>query len=153
MSKVPSSISTLSTAYAPLYWYVNGQSIVQGTLAQLVTYLEANMTIGKADFTKQYSTPATGATVNITAGSANYWLILTPAATLATLTVKMPAVANLIDNQEVLVFSTQIITALTVDKNDATNIFGEPTSIAVAEGCFKMKYVAFTDSWYRISEE
>lgn len=149
MSDIPSVITSLTTAYAPLYWYVAGQGVVQGTLAQLVTYLEENLTTGKPEYVNQLSSPATGATVSITAGDDNIWLILTPAATLATLTIELPAIVNLASNQEVLVTSTQELTALTVDKNDATNIFGEPTTLA-AEGFFKMKYNSFQKTWYRV---
>lgn len=149
MSKIPSSITTLSTDYAPLFWYVAGQGLVQGTLAQLVSYIEDNISLGKPEYVKQYSTPVAAATVEVTAGSSNYWLILTPAGTLATLTIELPLKTNLTDNQEILVVSTQEITTLTVDKNDTTNIFGEPTTLA-AEGYFKMKYNSFQDIWYRV---
>jgi hypothetical protein len=62
----------------------------------------------------QYSGPtATGFTTTITDSSASVWLVLTPNATLAAGTIILPNVANCVEQQEILVSSSQTVTALT----------------------------------------
>ena len=145
----PDTITTLSTAYALALWYVNGQGIVQCTLPQLVTYLEANMTLGKQEDTWQYSTPLTGANVQVTDGDDNIFLLITPAGTLATLTITFPTSTNMVDKQEITVLSTQIISALTLDDNGASGIVNGPSALT-ANQCFKVKYNAFYDTYYTL---
>ena len=137
-------------------WAIFSQSAgddrrVSGTA--LLTFLNANLTFpgssSKSKATKVFSTPITSGTVTVTDGSANYWVIITPAGTLADLEIKLPAVANVVDLQEILVVCTQVITALTFDVNDATDIIGEPTALAANES-FKIKYDSQTGNWYNI---
>lgn len=150
MANTPSVVTTLSNAYALALWYSAGQDLRQVSLADFLTYLEANLdSTAKPEYVMQYSSPIAAGTVSVTAGDDNIWLILTPAGTLATLTITLPAIANLVDKQEIMVVSTQELTSLTVSKNDATDIKGEPTSLS-AEGYFKMKYNSFYDTWYRV---
>ena len=98
----------------------------------------------------QYSAPsASPFTVAITDSDASIWLILTPTGTLATGTITLPAVANAVDRQEVLVNCTQIVTSLTVGGNGATAVTGAPTTLA-ANAYFRMRYDAATLTWYRV---
>lgn len=119
----------------------------------LLAWVQANLTFptaGKQESTKQYSGPsATGFNIQITDTSDNTWLILTPTAGYATGTITLPAVANVVDKQEVLVNCTQQVTTLTVDGNGATAVTGEPSSLG-ADDFFKLKYDSFTSSWYRV---
>lgn len=102
------------------------------------------------DKTTQYSAPsATGFTVLITDSSASIWLILTPVAGYATGTITLPAVANAVDRQEILVNCTQAVTTLTVGGNGATAVTGAPTTLA-ANAYFRMRYDAATKTWYRV---
>ena len=114
----------------------------------LQSYMQANLTFSGTEFTKQYSAPATGATATVLDSSANVWLIVTPLNTIATLTITLPATANCIDQQEVLVVCSQIVSALTVSGNGATAVNGAPTALT-ANGFFRLKYDAATTTWYR----
>jgi hypothetical protein len=60
----------------------------------------------------------------------------------------MPAVASVIDGQELLVNSTQAVTTLTVAGNGAT-VAGAPTTLA-ANGFFRLKFEALVSTWYRV---
>jgi len=116
----------------------------------LLTYLNANLTFPDAGFTTQYSAPsATGFSVDITDGSDDIWLILTPAAGYAAGTIVLPAVANAVDGQEVMINCTQAVTTLTVDGNGATAVTGEPSGLA-ANDFFTLRYDAATSTWYRV---
>jgi hypothetical protein len=100
-------------------------------------------------FTKQTSTPTAGATIQVTDGSDDIWLLITPAGTLATLTITLPAIANVRDGQEILIYCSQIITTLTIDENGATDLINEPTSLA-ANQTFTLKYDSTSDTWYNM---
>jgi hypothetical protein len=78
---------------------------------------------------------------------ASTWLILTPLAGYAAGTIRLPAKATCKHGQEVLIVTTQAVTALTVDANGAA-IVGAPTTLAAA-GSFHLKYDAVVGVWYR----
>lgn len=126
--------------------YSNLVTALQSSLASLLQ-------TGIDEYSIQYSSPsATGFSVTATDGgddNTNIWLILTPAAGYATGTIKMPAVADIVNKQQVLVTCSQAVTTLTVDGNGATGIVGAPTTIA-ANGYFTMKYDSTNDTWRRV---
>ena len=118
------------------------------SLTVLTEYLQEQLT--HPSFTTQYNAPSsTGFSVQITDGSANIHLILTPVTTYADGEIVLPAVANAVDKQEVLVNCTQIVTTLVVDGNGAT-VTGEPSTLAAANEFFRLKFDSVTSTWYRI---
>jgi hypothetical protein len=126
---------------------VNGQDyrVLAGTVAD---YVQATGATGDGKVI-QYAAPAsTGFTVPITDSSASVWLVLTPSGTLAAGTITLPAVANCVESQEVLVSSSQIVTALTINTNGA-NIVGAPTTIVVG-GFFRLRFEPVLKTWYRV---
>ena len=115
----------------------------KASLSALQAYLQANLTFdgGKQAFTTQYFAPsATDFNAQITDGSDNIWLILTPDATYAAGTITLPTSTNVVDKQEVLINCTEIVTTLTVDGNGAT-VIGAPATLA-ANDTFKLKFDA-----------
>jgi hypothetical protein len=145
-----SKVSTLSSSDLVALFSASLGNDAAATLATLLAWLQAQIT-DAGDFVSQYAAPLTGGTVLVAppvAGS-NVYLILTPAGTLATLTVTLPAKATCVDGQEVLVSCTQIITALTVAPNGAAAASGAPTSMA-ANGFFRMRYDGVIGTWYRV---
>ena len=88
----------------------------------------------------QYASPLTGTTVTISA--ANTWLILTPAGTIAALTVALPTAT---DQQEVLITSSAIVTALTL----TGTVSGGPTTLS-AGGFARFRYDGVLNTWRRI---
>jgi len=122
------------------------------SLSALTTYVLAQQATatGKQEFITQYAAPsATGFNVNITNGSDNYWLILTPTAGFAEGTITLPAIANVVNKQEVLVNCTQQVTTLTIDGNGAVGVTGAPSSLG-ADDFFKLKYDETLGTWYRV---
>lgn len=101
-------------------------------------------------FTNVY-TPATGFNLAVpTPAPAQQWMLLQPLATLATGTVTLPINTQTGDGTEVLITTTQQITAFTLAPNGAAQLYGDPTTLA-AEDFFRMRYVQSTNSWYRIA--
>jgi peptidoglycan hydrolase-like protein with peptidoglycan-binding domain len=79
----------------------------------------------------QYATPTTGQTVQAVNDSQDRTLVLTPAGTLATLTVTLPSEASSRVGQALRIFTSANLTALTV--NGATTLYNMPTSLAVGD--------------------
>lgn len=70
------------------------------------------------------SIPTTGQTVTATITKANELLYVTPAGTLAALTITLPASANARTGQIIRIFITQIVVALTVNTTGGGTILG-----------------------------
>jgi hypothetical protein len=95
-------------------------------------------------------TPGAGFNVTVpTPISEQQWMIIQPAGTLATGTITLPLNTGVPDGTEVLVTTTQIITAFTLALNGASAAFGAPTTLA-ANAFFRVRFYQSTNSWYRI---
>lgn len=117
-------------------------------ISQLLQYFQ--QTFASPTLATNIYTPGTGFNVAVpTPVAAQQWILIQPAGTLATGTVTLPLNTQTPDGTEVLITSTQIITAFTLGLNGATAAFGAPTALAVA-GYFRMRFVLATNSWYRI---
>ena len=116
--------------------------------------MQANLTFpsvaaGVSQFVVQYAAPvATSFTVTLVSTSNNQWLVMSPLAAYAAGTITFPPVASVVDNQEILIFSTQIVTALTISGNGAT-VAGSPGFIS-GNGAIRFKYNALGSVWYCI---
>ncbi|MFA6093974.1 MAG: hypothetical protein WC986_13630 [Elusimicrobiota bacterium] len=154
MASSPIRIIDLSSAdspaagdQVPIYSSANGDAR-RASLTALKAFFNAGVSASD-DKATQYSAPsASPFTVAVTDSSASAWLVLTPTGTLAAGTITLPAVANCVDRQEILVNCTQVVTALTVAGNGAT-VTGAPTALA-ANGFFLLRFDAVTDTWYRV---
>lgn len=91
--------------------------------------------------TVQTATPISAATINIASGKTA--LLITPAGTIAALTINMPS--SPVDGQSVTISSSQIVTVLTMGGG---TILGALSAMAVA-GFARYIYNASTTSWYR----
>lgn len=120
----------------------------KASLSLLVTLLLASIDV-EPQKTTQYSAPtATGFTAQVQDADDSIWFVISPAGNYAAGTVKLPAVANCTDKQEVLVNCSRAVTVLTVDGNGAT-VVGAPTAL-VANDYFRLRFDAVTDTWYRV---
>jgi hypothetical protein len=96
-------------------------------------------------------TPGTGFNIALPTPVAQaQWAVIQPAGTLATGTVTLPLNTLTPDGTEVLITTTQQVTAFTLALNGAAAGFGDPTTLA-AEDFFRMRFYQATNSWYRIA--
>lgn len=96
-------------------------------------------------------TPGTGFNLAVpTPVAQQQWMLIQPAGTLATGMVTLPLNTQTPDGTEVLITTTQQITAFTLNQNGAANVYGAPGTLA-AEDFFRMRFVQATNSWYRIA--
>lgn len=119
-----------------------------GTSASL---LSGNLTLAAAFATKSYdtSTPTTGGTVTASANKPG--VLITPAGTLATLTIKLPS--SPIDGQQYWVASSQQLTAVTWQDSGGTagNVIGGQTTIGGTNRGQGFVYSSANTKWYAIN--
>ena len=119
----------------------------------VLDYVQANFVNPAVPYVQPVQ-PTTGQTVTVAplVSGQSVRLLIKPAGTLAALTITLPGVgvaALPVDNQEVWVVSTQIITALTVNAGGTTNVLGMPTTLATISDPFRVWYSAADLTWYR----
>lgn len=97
--------------------------------------------------------PTTGFSIAVTTPvSEQQWVLLQPAATLASGTIVLPLNTSTPDGTEVLITSTQTITALTISPNGAVAINGNPATLS-AGAAVRLRYYQSTLSWYAITSD
>jgi hypothetical protein len=144
-----SSISQVSGAnQIPVYDQNTGDARKMSVSA-LLQYFQA--TFAAPTVATNLFTPGTGFNVAVpTPVSEQQWMVIQPAGTLATGTITLPLNTQTPDGTEVLVTTTQQITAFTLALNGAANGYGAPSTLA-AQDFFRMRFYQATNSWYRIA--
>ena len=118
-------------------------------ISQLLQYFQ--QTFASPTLATNVYTPGTGFNLPVpTPVAQQQWMLIQPAGTLATGSVTLPLNTATPDGTEVLITTTQQITAFTLNANGASQLYGDPTTLA-AEDFFRMRFVQATNSWYRIA--
>lgn len=131
----------------PIYSQSNGDAR-KISLNNLLAYIARSF--ASPEFQSQYSTPgASGFNIQVNDSSNNTWLVINPAAGYAVGAITLPAVANCVDGQEVLVNCSQQVAAFTVNGNGAIAVQGAPNALG-AEDFFRMRFQLQTKIWYRV---
>lgn len=120
------------------------------SVSQLVEYIQEGVQ-SSGIMQTQYAAP-NGSGFNVlldplTSGG-NLYLLLTPIGAYAAGTITLPGADDIADGQEVLLNSTQAVTALTVAGNGA-QVVGAPTTLT-ANGFFRLRYDGVLRTWYRV---
>jgi hypothetical protein len=146
-----SSISQVSGAnQIPVYDQNNGDARKMSVSA-LLQYFQT--TFAAPTVATNLYVPGTGFNVTVpTPVSEQQWMILQPAGTLASGTITLPLNTGVPDGTQVLITSTQTITAFTIALNGASAIFGNVSTLtAGAAVCYR--FYQATNSWYNIVNE
>jgi len=131
----------------PVYSQQNGDAR-RLPISALLSYFQ--QTFSSPTVSTTIYTPGTGFNIAVaTPVSQQQWILLQPAGLLASGTVTPPLNTQTPDGNEILITSTQQITAFTFALNGAAAAFGASTTLA-ADDFFRMRFVAATNSWYRI---
>ena len=131
----------------PIYVPNNGDAR-KVSVTQLLTYFQT--VFAAPTVSTNLYTPGAGFNITVpTPVSEQQWMLLQPAGTLATGTITLPLNTGTPDGTQLLVTTTQIITAFTLALNGAAAAFGAPTTLA-ANAFFTMRFYQSTNSWYRI---
>lgn len=143
-----SAVTSLSVGDLLAIWNTSNGDTRKASLSALLTFVQENF--ASPEFTRQSSSPsATAFTVQVSDTGNNTWMILIPLGAYAAGTITLPALANCLDGQEIMVTCTQAVTSLTVDGNGAIAVNGAPTDLA-ANDYFKLRFDDTTQSWYRV---
>jgi len=150
ISQLTAVDSVQSSDLAVVWANSNGDSR-KASMSVLKDYMQNNLDFSQSQqYTTQYAAPsASYFSVQIRDDNKSTHLILTQVANYSAGTIVLPTSTNLVDKQEVLVNCTKDVTVLTIDKNGATAITGEPTALT-AYDFFRLKYDAPTSTWYRV---
>jgi hypothetical protein len=148
INQLPLLANVSSGDQIPVYTPSNGDARSM-SVSSLLTYFQQSFS--SPTLATNLYVPATGFNQTVpTPVAQQQWMLLQPAGTLATGTITFPLNTGVPDGTEVLITSTQTITALTLAANGASNIFGAVTTIA-AGGFVRYRFYQPTNSWYRIS--
>jgi len=134
----------------PVYTPNNGDAR-RLPISQLLTYFQA--TFASPSVATNLFTPGTGFNITVpTPVSEQQWILFQPAGTLAAGTLTFPLDTQTPDGTEILITSTQIITAFTININGASAIFGAVSTL-LAGTAVRYRYYQATNSWYNISSD
>ena len=144
-----SGLSQLSSGdLLPVYVPNNGDAR-KVSVGQLLAFFQQQF--ASPTLSTQFATPGTGFNVAVqTPVSEQQWLIIQPAGTLASGTVTLPLNTQTPDGTELLITTTQQITAFTLALNGSAAVYGAPSTLS-AEDFFRVRFYAATNSWYRIA--
>jgi hypothetical protein len=131
----------------PVYVPNNGDAR-KISITQLLQYFQ--QTFAAPTVATSVYTPSTGFNITVpTPTSEQQWMLLQPASTLATGTITLPLNTGVPSGTQILVTSTQTITALTIGLNGSSSASGAPTTILAGE-FFTLRFYQATNSWYRV---
>ena len=148
INQLPLLSSPNSGDQIPVYTPNNGDAR-RLPLSALLTYFQQQF--ASPTLATNVYTPTTGFNIAVpTPVAQQQWMLLQPAGTLASGTVTLPLNTATPDGTEVLITTSQQITAFTLGANGAANLYGDPTTLA-AEDFFRMRYVQSLNSWYQIA--
>ena len=150
INQLASADAVTGADQVPIYQAANGDAR-KASVSLFATYIQSLLTPAGGEETQYYAPGASGfsVTINPTTDGGSVYLLMTPLAGYAAGTIVLPAVAECEDGQEVLVSSTQLVTALTVSGNGAVAVNGAPTALT-ANGFFRLRYDGINQSWYRV---
>jgi len=132
----------------PIYSPNNGDAR-RLPISALLAYFQ--QTFASPTLATNVYTPGTGFNLAVpTPVAQQQWMLIQPAGTLATGTVTLPLNTQTPDGTEVLITTTQQITAFTLGANGAAATYGAPSTLG-AEDFFRVRFVQATNSWYRIA--
>ena len=145
------SLSQVSGAdQIPVYNANNGDARKMSVNA-LLQYFQT--TFAAPTVSTNLFTPSAGFNITVPTPVADQqWMILQPAGTLATGTITLPLNTGVPDGTEVLITSTQTVTAFTLALNGAAQIFGNVSTLT-AGAAVRYRYYLATNSWYNITNE
>lgn len=143
-----STATTLTSSDQMIFYSTVNGSGRKASLATLLDWIEANF--ASPDFTKQYASPnVNGTNVAVSSTTSSTWLILTPTAAFAAMTITLPAAASVADGTEVLVSCSQAVTTLTIAGNGAIAVLGAPTTLQAGVS-FMLRYNSASSTWYTV---
>ena len=134
----------------PVYSPNNGDAR-RTSIGSLLTFFQQSF--ASPTVSTNLYTPGTGFNITVpTPVSEQQWMLLQPAGTLASGTITLPLNTGVPDGTQVLITTTQKITAFTIALNGAAAGYAFPTTLE-AGAAFTVRYYQATNSWYNINAD
>jgi hypothetical protein len=132
----------------PVYSATNGDAR-RAPAAVLLAYIQSAWM--DPNYTRVTASPTlAGFTVGLS-GASSIFLLLTPTGLMATGTIVLPPASGASDGQEIIIFTTQQITALSFLLNGAAALNGAPSGLG-ANDSMTLRYDVLSVAWYVISK-
>lgn len=143
-------IQTLTGAdQIPVYSASNGDAR-KASLTTLLDWIET--TWMSPDYQRVTASPTlAGFTLALPTTASSLFVLLTPTGTMATGTITLPPASGAADGQEIIVYSTQEITVLTLALNGATAVSGAPSGVN-ANSSLTLRFDAPSATWFTIQK-
>jgi hypothetical protein len=144
-------LNTISSGdQLPVYSPNNGDAR-RTSIGSLLTFFQQSF--ASPTVSTNLYTPGTGFNITVpTPVSEQQWMLLQPAGTLASGTITLPLNTGVPDGTQVLITTTQKITAFTIALNGAAAGYAFPTTLE-AGAAFTVRYYQATNSWYNINAD
>ena len=149
----PVQLSTTSTLTSSdqiiLYSTING-STRRASLATFLGWIETAW-MSPAYQRVTASPTLSGFTLQLPDTANALFVLLTPTGAMATGTIVLPSVSSVADGQEIIIYTSQNVTALSFTLNGATAINGAPPGLGAGES-MTLRYDALSVAWYTIEK-
>jgi hypothetical protein len=144
-------LNTISSGdQLPVYSPNNGDAR-RTSIGSLLTFFQQSF--ASPTLATNLFTPGTGFNIAVpTPVAQQQWMLLQPAGTLASGTITLPLNTGVPDGTEVLITSTQTVTALTIALNGASAVFGNVLTLS-AGAAVRYRFYQATNSWYAITTD
>jgi hypothetical protein len=145
LNQLSSSTTLTSSDQIILYSTVNGSGR-KASLNTLLSWIESAWM--SPAFQRVTASPTlAGFTLALPTTASSLFVLLTPTGPMATGTIVLPAAASAADGQEIVLYSSQEVTALTFSLNGATALNGAPTGIQLGAS-LTLRYDVLSLAWY-----
>jgi hypothetical protein len=129
----------------PVYVSGNGDAR-KASASTLLAYIQSAWM--DPTYTRVTASPTlAGFTLALPTTANSLFVLLTPTGTMATGTIVLPPAASAADGQEIVLYTSQEVTALSFTLNGATAINGAPTGIQ-AGAALTLRYDVLSTAWY-----
>lgn len=146
-----SSISQLSSGDQIAVYSTSNGDARRSSISTLLAFFQQQF--ASPTMSTNVYVPTTGFSLAVpTPVAEQQWMLLQPVSTLATGTITLPLNTTTADGTEVLITTTQDITALTISLNGATAVFGSPATLQ-GGAAVRLRFYSATNSWYAITTD
>lgn len=129
----------------PVYSASNGDAR-KASISTLLTYIEQAWM--SPAFERVTASPTlSGFTLTLPSTANSLFVLLTPSGTMATGTIVLPPASGAADGQEIVLYTSQEVTALSFTLNGATAINGAPSGIQ-GGASLTLRYDSLSVAWY-----
>lgn len=133
----------------PVYSASNGDAR-RASVSTLLSYIEQAWM--SPAFERVTASPTlAGFTLTLPTTANSLFVLLTPTGPMATGTIVLPAAASAADGQEIVLYSSQAVIALSFALNGAIALNGAPSGIP-AGGSITLRYDVLSHAWWTISK-